>query len=108
MQMAQQVVTAVAIQQSNSESSITIESCFGSLRFFGKSNDSFAPNSRQGKEERLPCGTSVRQNHHYQLVVSTLAFEPVWYIEEYFENILSFSKQPTSVVAHRTFLKARI
>jgi len=67
----------------------------------GKSNDSFAPNSRQGKEERLLCGTSVRQNHHDQLaLVSTLAFERFGIvIEKYFENLLSFSKQPTSVVA---------
>mmetsp|Transcript_27040 Transcript_27040/g.37742 ORF Transcript_27040/g.37742 Transcript_27040/m.37742 type:complete len:394 (+) Transcript_27040:142-1323(+) len=39
-------------------------------------------------------------NEKYRLLVSTLVFEPIWYLEQYYDNVLQYTGNDTLIVAH--------
>eukprot|EP00466_Bigelowiella_natans_P017504 jgi/Bigna1/75245/fgenesh1_pg.33_\ len=43
-------------------------------------------------------------NDNYRLLISTLVFEPVWYLEQYYDNILQYTGNNTLIVAHLSIL----
>ena len=43
------------------------------------------------------CGDAP---HHANLMISTLVFEPAWFVKDFLENLLSFTEDSTVIMVH--------